>query len=165
VTSPGPVGRRPAAQAGVLLAVASADFLTLLPGWWWATAAVAFLAGAALRGAGRFLTAVAGALLGWTGMLLWRGAGHLGGVAGLVGALATGRAGEGWAAFAVTALTVVLLALAGGWSGGAVRRFVRSPGAGTVRAGAPVAADAPATADGTRVPSPAACGSEEGSGD
>jgi hypothetical protein len=110
---------------GVLLASAVLDFLGLLPGWWWVTLAVAFLVGLLLRGFWVFWLMVLGALIGWTAMLLWHGGGDISRIATLVGDIALNAPAHGWAAFVLTYGLALLLPLAGGWFGGAVRRLVR----------------------------------------
>ena len=57
-------------------------------------------------------------------MLIAGGSGHLRGVADVVGALATGQRGQGWLAFVLTLVLVLLLAVSGAWAGGAVRRLL-----------------------------------------
>ena len=113
----------PVRAFGVVVVVAAIDFLGLLPGWWWLTSVVAFLAALLLRGAAVFWSMVLGSLVGWTAMLLWHGGGDIGRIGDLVGELALNNTGLGWAVVILTYLLVLLLTLTAGWLGSAVRRL------------------------------------------
>ena len=115
---------RPLLTIGVGLAVAVVDFLGLLPGWWWLTPLVAFVVALLLRGPAPFWSMVLGSLVGWTVMLLWHGGSGIGRIADLVGDLALGSGGLGWAVISLTGLLVLLLSLTAGWLGGQVRRLI-----------------------------------------
>ena len=111
---------------GVVLGIAAIDCAALLPGWWWMTPLLAFLASLLRRGAPVFWLATLGALLGWVAMLLWRGGGNTGRIADVVGDIAFGTTGQGALVIAATVLLAGLLAMSGGWLGGALRRSLRT---------------------------------------
>ncbi|HEX3649611.1 MAG TPA: hypothetical protein VHV49_14390 [Pseudonocardiaceae bacterium] len=110
---------------GVVLGTAAIDCAALLPGWWWITPLLAFLASLLRRGAPVFWLATLGALLGWVAMLLWHGGGNTGRIADVVGDIAFGTTGRGALVIAATMLLAGLLAMSGGWLGGALRRSLR----------------------------------------
>jgi hypothetical protein len=115
---------RPLLAIGAGVAVAVVDFLGLLPGWWWLTPLVAFVAALLLRGPAAFWAMVLGSLVAWAAMLLWHGGGDIARIASLVGDLALGSSGLGWAVITLTGLLALLLSLTAGWLGGQIRRLV-----------------------------------------
>ena len=120
----------------VALGVGVVDFTGLLWGWWLVTLLAAFTVSLTRRGGAMLRAIILGSLLAWTGALAWSGAGHLGRLAETAAALATGRGGQGWLVLAITYGTALALALAGAWSGAALRRLRTSR-----RAQPPVAAN------------------------
>lgn len=113
--------------AGVAAVTAVLEAGGLVLGWWWATVVVAAVVTIACRGRRVLLAIVAGTLVAWAALALWSSAGRLGALADLVGALAFDERGMAWVVITVTALYAVVLALAGAWAGGALRRqFLRA---------------------------------------
>lgn len=107
-------------------AVLVLDLAGLAAGWWWVAAPVAAVAALLIRGRLAAAAQIAAAVLAWAVDLALVAGRDTGRIAGLVGAVALGTAGQGWLALTATGVLALLLALAGGWLGAAVRRTLPS---------------------------------------
>ena len=110
----------------IAAAVAVLDAAGLLAGWWWVTVAVAALAVYRFAGKRVLLAVLAGTALAWGLSMLAQAGSRLGAVADLVAAMALDTRGAGWVVIVVTLVYALLLALAGSWIGGVVRRVSQS---------------------------------------
>ncbi|MEV6235283.1 hypothetical protein [Lentzea sp. NPDC051838] len=105
------------------VAVAVLDAAGLLAGWWWVTVLVAALAAYRFAGKRVLLAVLVGTALAWGLSMLVQAGSQLGAVADLVAAMALNARGLGWVVIVVSLVYALLLALAGSWLGGVVRRL------------------------------------------
>ncbi len=110
----------------IAVAVAALDAVALLVGWWWVTALVAALAVYRFAGKRVLLAVLAGTAVAWGASMAAQAGSRLGAVADLVAAMALNARGIGWVVVVVSLVYALLLALAGSWVGGVVRRLRRT---------------------------------------
>ncbi|SFR29117.1 hypothetical protein SAMN04488564_11741 [Lentzea waywayandensis] len=110
----------------VAVAVAALDAAALLVGWWWVTALVAALVVYRFAGKRVLLAVLAGTAVAWGASMVAQAGTRMSAVGDLVAAMALNTRGLGWAVVGVSLVYALLLALAGSWVGGVVRRLRRS---------------------------------------
>ncbi|HEY0449147.1 hypothetical protein [Actinophytocola sp.] len=116
--------RSPAGMAGVAALTAAVTIAGLWVGGWWPTVVIAAVVTVMWAGKRACVAMLGGTVVAWVALGFWQSGSRVLDVADLVGELALDQRGLRWVVVALTVLYAAVLALAGAWVGGAVRRLV-----------------------------------------